>query len=247
VLSAVGLAGVAAPTAAQSDAFVYVAQGAHVGVWIQGPAVADDPDAMGYGVDSDGITYLTAGEPFTIVVSFTGYYGMDSYIVCLSDVRDNDCRTRYAVSPGEEVTYWYEIPGTVYATGDHYENYYLGGYTNLVDQLWFRLYVVDSPDESTPTPGTPVTPEPVTPDVDPVTPEPTPEETPERTPEPTPVPGTEVDSRQEPALESGDGEVNRGLFSTTRGESDDGGVEMLAVVGLLVSIVGVLLQLLWRQ
>ncbi|MFC6731228.1 hypothetical protein [Haladaptatus sp. GCM10025893] len=216
-----------APVAAQEDDVLFIFQSHHLTVWLSGDALVSDDG--GFTTRADGVPYVHASEQFFVVYEFLGDPGYDYYFVCLStETYAESCTDWLTVSDGGAYTAWYTVSPDSFDYGTEYLNLTLYRWNSsdeqveYVDNVWFYVdFIPDTaPEEETAV----------------VTQS-------QNTPKPanTAVTTESIGGDTMQGRSADDLANERGFLSSgDRGLTDP---ETLAIIGLVVSIIGVLVEL----
>ncbi|WP_338730219.1 hypothetical protein [Haladaptatus sp. DJG-WS-42] len=219
---------VVAPVAAQDDDVLFIYQSSHLTVWLSGDALVRDNG--GFTTSAEGIPYVYSTEEFFLIYEFAGDPGYDYYFLCLAtDTYAESCTDWLTVSNGNSYTAWYTVSPHSFGTGEELFNLTLYRWNAAteqaepVDYIWF--YVEFVPDTVPTEQSTVVVTEG------------------QNTPQPTSeaVTTESFGAEATASRSSNDLAEDRGFLSSgDRGLTDP---ETLAIIGLVVSIIGVLVEL----
>jgi hypothetical protein len=243
--AAVGTGGEERSPMLQGDSgWVYVNESFSMDVFLEGDAVAGDPDAEQLGYDLDGVTYLSSGQWMTVGIDlyapWSGFFSVCVYPWSApADTTDYECRETDFLLEGDDQTLWIDLyVSPTYAGGDYVFYVYLWEDTGVGYEFveWADFVVAVDLGAGTVTPWEPSQPT--------VTPRP-PVDTPEPGSETTiPITRTDGSGRETTAkIDEGDG-----LDSD---EAVDRGPDILhpdnvALMMLVVAVVSLMIQLLRR-
>lgn len=226
VIVAMALSVTLGPVAAQDDDALFIFQSHHLTVWLSGDALVRDDG--GFTTREDGVPYLYASNGFFVIYEFVADPGYDFYFLCLeTDTYQEHCSDWVTVSEGGTYSSWYTVSPNSFDFGAEYLNLTLYRWNpsveqaEYVDNIWFYVDFIPTtvPSEE---PTVVVTQS-------------------QNTPPPSNATPDSLGRDVTTARSVDDLEGDRGFLSSgDRGLTDP---ETLAIIGLIVSIIGVLVEL----
>lgn len=133
-----------APAAAQSGDSLFVFQSINLTVWLSGDALVQDDG--GFTTRADGVPYLHASDGFFVIYELQADPGFEFYFLCLkTDTYQESCTDWQTVSDGGTYSSWYTVSPNSFGYGEELFNLTLYRWnpeleeSELIDYVWFKV------------------------------------------------------------------------------------------------------------